>query len=248
MPKIKSKSAKTSGSLISSPKAFGANKFKLLTIIGIVVVLGVVVIKLTSHASTGPHTVSKCPNTKPTLRLTSPYTKSTCVTYLQYALDTSAGGLHGLNQDGSFGPATQAAVKSFQSKHSLSVDGVVGSQTWGKLESLVPPTPGVYATAYSASFVNLKACSVDGIHHTVGPNYAYNHVQFLYTTPLGGVRAILKDRNGVVMRTWPANTATVIPNLEPSQPLIIGNTITANGQLIESDSSLWSLGDGIPAC
>lgn len=38
--------------------------------------------------------------------------------------------------DGIFGPGTQSAVRAFQRKYNLDVDGVVGPQTWGKLLEL----------------------------------------------------------------------------------------------------------------
>lgn len=41
--------------------------------------------------------------------------------------------LGGLEVDGSFGPATQKAVLSFQKNHSLEQDGIVGPKTWKKL-------------------------------------------------------------------------------------------------------------------
>ncbi|WP_413166768.1 peptidoglycan-binding domain-containing protein [Capilliphycus salinus ALCB114379] len=35
--------------------------------------------------------------------------------------------------DGIFGPATEAAVKRYQSNNRLTVDGIVGPQTWSAL-------------------------------------------------------------------------------------------------------------------
>jgi Putative peptidoglycan binding domain len=45
--------------------------------------------------------------------------------------------------DGDFGPITEDAVEEFQVEHRLSVDGVVGPQTWGALdeEFSLPPYP-----------------------------------------------------------------------------------------------------------
>ena len=40
---------------------------------------------------------------------------------------------HGVAVDGVFGPNTEAAVKAFQSGHSLVPDGIVNAMTWGAL-------------------------------------------------------------------------------------------------------------------
>lgn len=39
--------------------------------------------------------------------------------------------------DGKIGPETRDAVKAFQKENGLEADGVVGRQTWGKLESFL---------------------------------------------------------------------------------------------------------------
>ena len=46
---------------------------------------------------------------------------------------------YNLSADGIFGAKTQAAVKDYQTKNSLSVDGIVGNNTWGALTKAATP-------------------------------------------------------------------------------------------------------------
>lgn len=52
------------------------------------------------------------------------------VRYAQSMLNSAGAGI---TVDGDFGPATETAVKNFQTTHGLAVDGVIGPLTWAKL-------------------------------------------------------------------------------------------------------------------
>ena len=56
--------------------------------------------------------------------------KGSDVTELQKLLNNNG---YSLDVDGVFGSKTQAAVKDYQQKNNLSVDGIVGNNTWGAL-------------------------------------------------------------------------------------------------------------------
>lgn len=87
---------------------------------------------------------------------------------LQYLLRAHGSGI---SVDGDFGPATEGAVRAFQSRAGLVVDGLVGSQTWSAL--LVTVRLGSRGDAVRAvqdqfQFRNLsgdpsKGLQVDGI-------------------------------------------------------------------------------------
>jgi putative chitinase len=67
--------------------------------------------------------------TKPVLRR-----GSNGITVIQLQLALQAVDLQ-IGIDGDFGPATELAVKLFQTREGLSADGIVGAATWSKLET-----------------------------------------------------------------------------------------------------------------
>lgn len=71
------------------------------------------------------------------------------VTELQKLLNKNG---YTLDEDGKFGPKTQSAVKDYQQKNKLAVDGIVGKNTWGALTKVSTPsatTPTTGATTPS---------------------------------------------------------------------------------------------------
>lgn len=69
------------------------------------------------------------------------------VTELQKLLNKNG---YTLDEDGIFGNKTQDAVKDFQKKNGLTVDGIVGEQTWGLFDngSTNEQTPSGYVSPY----------------------------------------------------------------------------------------------------
>ncbi|HKC28049.1 MAG TPA: phage tail tip lysozyme [Jatrophihabitans sp.] len=82
---------------------------------------------------------------------TPPATAATTTTQLQWDL-AGLGYLSFSGIDGSYGPATTAAVKSFQTDQCLSVDGVAGTQTDGALSGVVKLVQDVAGATADGAF------------------------------------------------------------------------------------------------
>jgi peptidoglycan hydrolase-like protein with peptidoglycan-binding domain len=96
---------------------------------------------------------------------TGPGSKGERVFAIQYLLNQEIKA--GLSVDGSYGPKTTAAVKAFQKKVKLPVDGVVGPMTYPKLIITVKSGskgPAVSAVQHNLRFAyGFKTLAVDGI-------------------------------------------------------------------------------------
>ncbi|SNT65977.1 Putative peptidoglycan binding domain-containing protein [Asanoa hainanensis] len=87
-----------------------------------------------------------------TLSRTGPFRNSTAVALWQTVL-TAEGFLEQSDIDCQFGPATEAATKSFQRRYGLSADGIVGPNTWAKADNYLVndgQTPGFLRVGYNS--------------------------------------------------------------------------------------------------
>lgn len=91
------------------------------------------------------------------------------VLYLQYGLHVLACAPGAL--DGSFGPAVDTAVRYFQGRYGLAVDGSVGPATWNKMKELITE---IQQALYNFNDPDVKISIINGI---AGPE-TYNAVCF----------------------------------------------------------------------
>ena len=94
------------------------------------------------------------PETKPTLRRGS---KGKYVTLAQTELINKGYSCGSTGADGDFGKNTEAAVKAFQKDHGLTVDGVIGQNTWNALDGAEP------AILYTVSVKGLTESQADAL-------------------------------------------------------------------------------------
>jgi N-acetylmuramoyl-L-alanine amidase len=89
---------------------------------------------VTYPANPKPKTTPK-PAPSPVHPILKRGSKGAAVVELQHSLNRTE--KYGLVEDGSFGPATESAIKKFQKKYKLVVDGIAGPKTWKKIDELV---------------------------------------------------------------------------------------------------------------
>ena len=104
----------------------------------------------------------------PTLRLsTTPPTLSLAQSLLrQGSRGTQVAQLQrqlGVSPDGMFGPRTAAAVRDYQRRNNLRVDGIVGAQTRSRLLGALPQGPTLRLTHDSAHLVPSAVATVAGL-------------------------------------------------------------------------------------
>jgi peptidoglycan hydrolase-like protein with peptidoglycan-binding domain len=91
-------------------------------------------------ATLAPVGVMAAPTPKPcTKQVFRSGSKGACVGHIQNMLNAT--NKAGLSADSKFGPKTKAAVKAWQTKERIGVDGVVGADTWTTL-CVAGNTPG----------------------------------------------------------------------------------------------------------
>lgn len=94
------------------------------------------------------------PTTKPTLRRGD---KGEYVKQAQQALISQGYSCGATGVDGDFGRNTEAAVKAFQKAHGLTVDGVIGKNTWNALDGAEP------AILYTVTIPNVTESQADAL-------------------------------------------------------------------------------------
>ncbi len=115
-------------------RGFSHHFIMMLVVLGTAV--GGTAYLVASHAQVPYNNVYSCPS-QPTLSVSTGSSSPTCTKYAQYVVG-------GIAVDGSFGPLTQSAVRSFQYNNHVgnsgcntagpsSCDGIIGSATWSAL-------------------------------------------------------------------------------------------------------------------
>ena len=166
-------------------------------------------------AGTAPAEAATVSCTISSPRTVRPGDTGSCVTLLQKVLG-------GLRPDGSFGSATTARVKDYQSAKGLAADGIVGSRTWSKIRAGMS---GAGTIVSSSATANWYACVIvrggQSIRYTVTNKRSTGWQQATITTsgslanplirgsiPSGGSRSTASNPSGFP-KTYPTSATYI---------------------------------------
>lgn len=130
--------------------------------------------------------------------------KGSDVTELQKLLNNNG---YNLDVDGSFGSKTQAAVRDYQKKNNLSVDGIVGNNTWGALTKAQTQSTTPSTSAGSASS--------SGKTETKAPTFEYKGYQESDTVAQAEalLQQQLANKPGAYQSAWQTQLNEVIKKI-----------------------------------
>lgn len=94
--------------------------------------------------------------------------------------------------DGIFGSETESAVKQFQTKNSITVDGIIGEKTSWLIDELSHEVKYTYSSQYKLTHPYMKDGIIGEIQHYVGAN-----IDGIYGPKTEAAVKVYQERNGL---------------------------------------------------